>query len=59
MFKLLNKINAKEPVSGGECGVLIKQVKDKLTSDQYEMIKSIDINEYESIKDSVPTIVEE
>jgi hypothetical protein len=59
LFKLLNKINANQPVTGGECGVLIKRVKDKLSSSEYEMIKTIDIKEYESIKDSVPTIEEE
>lgn len=58
LFTILNKINVNQPVTGGECGTLIKRVKDKLSQSEYEMLKTIDIKEYESIKDSVPTIEE-
>lgn len=59
LFTILNKINTHQPITGGECGTLIKRVKDKLSQSEYEMLKTIDIKEYESIKDSVPTIEEE
>lgn len=56
LYSILNKLNDNKLVVGGECGVLIKQVKDTLTAEQYNELKSITPDEYEQIKHKVPRV---
>jgi len=56
LYSILNKLNDNKPVVGGECGTLIKQVKDTLTTDQYNDLKSITIEDYDQVKHKVPRV---